>query len=430
MSQHVLFDDSFSTLLDQACRILGEEALEKSLVHREPAGRLSFFYDGLLPMDQAEALEKALHDSLGGYVRPDDPVADRSAPRTEQAFAQKDCQWLPYRDHFVRYVDRRIVGVDWLASPSLAVATPPRFVFASLKGGVGRTTALCIAATDLAHQGKNILVIDLDLEAPGVGSLLLGEKDAPRLGAIDYLVESGVCEATELSQLVRKLVASSFVTQPEGGRVDVVPALGFATKPENYLSKLSRALLDIGPEATTLPVRAKIGRLLDELEAGQSYDAIFIDVRAGFAELAAGPLLGLGATVLLFGTAQRQTIDDYRLLFAHLASLVKPENESPWTKLRFVLAKAGPNSGQNDWFLEELYTLFQTYLYEEQEGFEGFNFRKDDRSAPHHPVPIAMNPLFSDWDPTRNPDGLTQPFYDSSFRLFVDELKKIIENRK
>ena len=192
MSQPMLFDDSFQTLLEEVGRVLGDEALDKTVVHREAAGRLAFFYDGELPADKAELLETALRERLGPYARPDLLVADRSEPAVERVLDEPPRQWLPpYGDRRIRYVDRRIVGVDWLAGPPTEeVVAPPRFVFASLKGGVGRTTALCIAATDLARQGKNILVVDLDLEAPGVGSLLLGEEAAPRLGAIDYLVES------------------------------------------------------------------------------------------------------------------------------------------------------------------------------------------------------------------------------------------------
>jgi len=429
MSQPMLFDESFSALLNDVRTILGDAALDKTLVHREAAGRLTFFYDGELTTEELEVLEKALREHLGPYARPDRVVADRRAPGAERVLAETICQWLPYEGRRIRYVDRRIVGADWLISPpaNMEDLVPPRFVFASIKGGVGRTTALCVAAADLARQGKNILVVDLDLEAPGLGSLLLREQDAPKFGAIDYLVESGIIKGAQLSSLVPGLVAPSFLTMREGGRVDVVPAIGATTKPENYLSKLAHALLDVGPEGSTLTVHMKIGLLLDALTSGQSYDAVFVDARAGLAELAAGPMLGLGATVLLFGTAQRQTIEDYRLLFAHLASLVKPEEESPWDKLRIVLAKATPNAEQHRWFREELYSLFQDYLYEEQEELEGFNFPEDDTTAPHYPIPIALNPIFADWEPTRRHDELTQPFYESSFRPFITELKKRIE---
>jgi len=118
---------------------------------------------------------------------------------------------------------RRLVGVDWLAGPSRAQASPRRIVFGSLKGGVGRTTALCVAAADLARQGKNVLVVDLDLEAAGVGSLLLpqGSVSLPRYGTLDYLAES--CVDEDPSKMISELVGISPLTSQHSGRVDVAP---------------------------------------------------------------------------------------------------------------------------------------------------------------------------------------------------------------
>ena len=40
--------------------------------------------------------------------------------------------------------------------------------FYSYKGGVGRTMALANVAAILAKQGRRVLLIDFDLEAPGL----------------------------------------------------------------------------------------------------------------------------------------------------------------------------------------------------------------------------------------------------------------------
>src|SRR5436190_7243779 len=45
--------------------------------------------------------------------------------------------------------------------------------FYSYKGGVGRTMALANIATLLATWGKKVLVVDWDLEAPGVEHFLV-----------------------------------------------------------------------------------------------------------------------------------------------------------------------------------------------------------------------------------------------------------------
>src|ERR1019366_1396294 len=49
-------------------------------------------------------------------------------------------------------------------------------LFYSFKGGVGRSLALLNAAYTLAGRGRHVLVVDMDLEAPGISSFLLGQK--------------------------------------------------------------------------------------------------------------------------------------------------------------------------------------------------------------------------------------------------------------
>src|ERR1700744_960696 len=56
------------------------------------------------------------------------------------------------------------------------------FTFYSFKGGVGRSLAAANVAYTLSGWGRHVLVIDMDLEAPGVSGFLdrAGELDPPR----------------------------------------------------------------------------------------------------------------------------------------------------------------------------------------------------------------------------------------------------------
>ncbi|RKG48044.1 hypothetical protein D7X30_41145 [Corallococcus sp. AB011P] len=58
--------------------------------------------------------------------------------------------------------------------------------FYSFKGGVGRTMALVNVAANLAAKGRRVLVVDFDLEAPGVSTygLFKGSGD---LGVVDFV---------------------------------------------------------------------------------------------------------------------------------------------------------------------------------------------------------------------------------------------------
>ncbi len=62
--------------------------------------------------------------------------------------------------------------------------------FYSFKGGVGRSMAMMNCAANLVEQGKKVLVVDFDLEAPGLDTFNLdwGIR-AIRKGLVDYVIE-------------------------------------------------------------------------------------------------------------------------------------------------------------------------------------------------------------------------------------------------
>lgn len=70
---------------------------------------------------------------------------------------------------------------------------PRRVVFYSYKGGVGRTTALVHTAFHLARSGQRVVVVDLDVEAPGLHAALPRPDGTPvKAGLVDYLWERQV----------------------------------------------------------------------------------------------------------------------------------------------------------------------------------------------------------------------------------------------
>ncbi|MEK8018059.1 MAG: P-loop NTPase [Candidatus Parabeggiatoa sp.] len=86
-------------------------------------------------------------------------------------------------------LERQITGQDWLRQPIASQTGIQRVTLFGIKGGVGRSTALAVWAWYLAQQGKRVLILDLDLESPGIGQTLLPESNAPDFGIIDWLVE-------------------------------------------------------------------------------------------------------------------------------------------------------------------------------------------------------------------------------------------------
>ena len=313
------------------------------------------------------------------------------------------------------------MAADWLEAPAPKAEGPPRLVFASLKGGVGRSTALAVVAAEQASRARNVLVVDLDLEAPGVGSMLLEPDRRPRFGALDYLVENGIGGIPDRD--VEDFVGTSGLTSGQG-LVHVLPAWGLASveHPDNYLPKLARALAEDINDGRAISPRDQIVELVNWFTARRDYDLVLVDARAGMSELAAGPLLGLGGTVLLFGTSQRQTIEGYRYLFATLSRFAQAGGDLGWRdRLKSILTKTELDGASIESFTDEMHDLFAEALYDEAEAgdLDAFNFEPRDQSAPHFPIVIPFDARFVAWDPTRSPRDLSKSFYETTFGPFL-----------
>jgi hypothetical protein len=438
-SPNIFFDESLPTFVRALAEDLGVDVLKQGLIVRDSSGRLRFLTSEAPPSEERRVdIEKRIADVLGAYARRDGAIAFRDEPGVQQLL--KDPEAFPMQqDSFTfRFLDRRIVGSAWLDAPQEETAGPPRIVFASLKGGVGRSTALAVAASDLARRNKNILVVDLDLEAPGVGYMLLDEKRIPRFGTVDYLVENGLGGLPD--QYLTDFVGTSSLTTPGGGRVDVLPALGRQAieYPSNTLPKLSRAMIeDIGADGASLAVAVQISAMIRRFAGRESYDVVLIDSRAGLSELAAPAILGLGATVLLFGTAQWQTVQGYAALFAGLRLLAERDRaagrRAEWRLLfKAVYAKAGRDELAAARLRDDLYDLFADNLYDADDlqhaNPDAVSFDIDDKNAPHWPLIIPFTQNFVDFDPVQTPNQLLAEFYEQAYRPFLDGIDSIIES--
>ena len=116
----------------------------------------------------------------------------------------------------------------------MKVDFPFIFTFYSFKGGVGRSVALLNAAYCLVGRGRNVLILDMDLEAPGIGRFLRDNQELarePQKDVIDLM--SAVIAAPDsdgrrpLAEL--SAVASPFIAPVKAEKLDVpslTPRLG------------------------------------------------------------------------------------------------------------------------------------------------------------------------------------------------------------
>jgi MinD-like ATPase involved in chromosome partitioning or flagellar assembly len=93
--------------------------------------------------------------------------------------------------------------------------------FYSFKGGVGRTMALVNVAAQLAKMGRKVLLVDFDLEAPGLETFDHLRPPRPHPGLVEFVTEY---RRTHCAPDVRDYIYSAGSVGKEGGQLWVMPA--------------------------------------------------------------------------------------------------------------------------------------------------------------------------------------------------------------
>jgi MinD-like ATPase involved in chromosome partitioning or flagellar assembly len=93
--------------------------------------------------------------------------------------------------------------------------------FYSFKGGVGRTMALVNVAAEMARCGRQVLVVDFDLEAPGLETYKHLRPEKPQQGIVEFVTEYR--RTGEVPDL-RNFVYETKKIGKKGGRLWVMPA--------------------------------------------------------------------------------------------------------------------------------------------------------------------------------------------------------------
>src|SRR5262249_41021891 len=106
--------------------------------------------------------------------------------------------------------------------------------FYSFKGGVGRTLALVNVAAQLARRGRKVLLVDFDLEAPGLETFERLRPPQPHPGLVEYVTEY---MRSKRSPDVRDYIYAPPPDRKMIGQLWVMPA---GRRDANYQSALTR----------------------------------------------------------------------------------------------------------------------------------------------------------------------------------------------
>lgn len=343
----------------------------------------------------AEVLHQATTDPRdAGTYWSGDLWSGREAQEPERAFYRQ--AWEDGRELVpgrLRVLDRHRSRQAWFSPVAqgpwlVGRLRPPVVAFYSFKGGVGRTTALAAFAIQRARAGERVLVIDADLDAPGLGSLLPATRDgsAQTWGVVDYLLERPLCQQVDLRDYYHAFRDETVVGS---GEILVVPAGRVNC---HFLEKLAR--VDLEPAPQQAPGDHPLHLLVQELSTALRPAWILLDCRSGLSEMTGVILSGLAHLQVVVGTASAQSWEGLTLVLRHLGEeqvrVGLPQGDCVLVHSMVPPTAAAPVRRA---FEQRAREVFETHFYAETSAGDAFWTVADAEGsdAPHVPIPLSYD---------------------------------------
>lgn len=276
----------------------------------------------------------------------------------------------------------------WGYDKAVAGQKPKVVTFYSFKGGMGRTTALAATALYLAQMGKNILMIDTDLEAPGLSSLFKDESNTAFGGTVDYLLESNLnSNALDMADYIQQINDPVFMADIPGNLF----MISAGVMQEDYLQKLAR--IDF-QDSMHGKLKEQICNLVEEavlrIEEDYKVDYVFLDARAGFHDMGGIVTTQIPHGVVVFGKDSRQSWQGIEMVIKAISEV---QQDCPL--LAIVDSACGQNGivtpEEREIFNNQSYAIFSDSYYLQQETPPG----KDAVNEAHSPIYIPYHPALS-----------------------------------
>ncbi|MBF0308476.1 MAG: hypothetical protein HQL56_02950 [Magnetococcales bacterium] len=217
------------------------------------------------------------------------------------------------------------------------LAPPIVVTFYSLRGGVGRSTAMAYTAKSLARRGRKVVCVDMDLEAPGLVSLFglrpegkyrLREDGKTPRGVVQLLLEIDRGDDPDFSQNLIKIHRFDNLFLLPAGFVDADYARGLRSITPDYWYRE-----DNNPLLT----------FMGKLQQGLPFvpDVILLDARTGLSEVSGPLLFGLSDMAIITFFPHLQAEQGTRLLTQGLlrSRVRRPGREGKYApEVRFLVS--------------------------------------------------------------------------------------------
>ncbi|HEX5497067.1 MAG TPA: hypothetical protein VFX70_21095 [Mycobacteriales bacterium] len=198
----------------------------------------------------------------------------------------------------------------------------PICAFHSFKGGVGRTLHCLALARELAQRGESrsrVLLVDADMEAPGISWMVAAEGNRLDIALDDFvaLLHGSTDGGAEAIALARK-----FLLNQERDGVVVLPT----TRAPARIRPPRIAPVDLlTPNRPPYLLTEKLAELAHAVGAG----TVVVDLRAGTSELNAPILLDPRVHRVFVTTLSEQSVRGTTHLLDAVARLPRPDPRTP-----------------------------------------------------------------------------------------------------
>ncbi|MFD3917496.1 KGGVGR-motif variant AAA ATPase [Streptomyces sp. NPDC058595] len=221
-------------------------------------------------------------------------------------------------DRAPRLMQRRITGQ--LGQPLMRPDEPAFandvqvIAFHSFKGGSGRTVHAVALADLLAGRGQRVLLVDADLEAPGITWMHQAQGGACDISYEDLLallhgsVDGDIESATQ--------VAASYLLNQEAARY---PGGKLVVLPASRRTRLGPPRVEPADLQTPGRSRYFLTEALAQLAVAADLDTVIVDLRAGASELSAPVLLDPRVQRVFVATLSSQSLNGTERMVRQLA---------------------------------------------------------------------------------------------------------------
>lgn len=233
---------------------------------------------------------------------------------------------------------RRPIWSDWLDSPTLFAeessyptlkgldSQRKQFVFYSFKGGVGRTTALAtfMTAAISSRSQRRILVVDADLEAPGLTILFRDKLNCPisMIQLMEMIHYPASTREHSLDTIANELEKHNL--RRNQTTLFFIPSTQNFENPRDAIeSRVNPACLVNDSDDPW-----KLGSAISEIAERLSVDLVLVDLRAGLSELSSPLLFDPRFDRVLVTTLAHQSLEGTRIVLKGLKHITEHAQSS------------------------------------------------------------------------------------------------------